>query len=56
MHKNNKYFVVIRNDKVIRSHGPAQFELSEELNNVISESLQAFPRKYILSTQREGSK
>ena len=55
-HKNNKYSVVIRNDKVIKSHGPANFELPEELNNVISESLKAFPRKYILSTQRDGSK
>ena len=56
LNKNGKYYVVIRDDKVIKSHGPAQFELSNELNNVINISLEAFPRKYILSTQREGSK
>ena len=33
LHKNNKYYVVIRDDKVIQSHGSAQFELSNELNN-----------------------
>ena len=54
LNKNNKYYVVIRDDKVVKSHGPDQFELSDELNEVINESLQAFPRKYILSTQRNG--
>ena len=56
LNKNGKYFVVIRDDKVIKSHGPDQFELSNELNNVINESSEAFPRKYILSTQRDGNK
>ena len=56
LRKNNKFFVVIRNDKVIKSHGPDQFELPNELNNVIYESLEAFPRKYILSTQRDGDR
>ena len=37
-----------------KSHGPDQFELSSELNSVINESLEAFPRKYILSAQRNG--
>ena len=54
LRKNDKYYVIIRDDKVTKSHGPDQFELSNELNNVINESLQAFPRKYILSTQRNG--
>ena len=48
--------VVIRNDKVIKNHKPAQFELSNELNNVINDSLEAFPRKFILSIQRDGRK
>ena len=56
LNKNGKYYVVIRSDKVTKSHGPAHFELSNELKNVINESLVAFPRKYILSTQRDGSK
>ena len=56
LNKNGKYFVIIRRDKVIKSHGPEQFELSNELNNVINESLRAFPRQYILSTQRDGTK
>ena len=56
LNKNGKYFVIIRNDKVIRSHGSITLELSDELNNVINESLKAFPRKYILSTQRDGNK
>ena len=54
LNKNGKYYVVIRTDKVIKSHKPAQFELPDELNKVINESLEAFPRKYILSTQRDG--
>ena len=54
LNKNGKYYVVIRDDKVIKSYGSDQFELSNELNNVIHESLQAFPRKYIISTQRNG--
>jgi len=56
LHKNGKYYVVIRNDKVIKSHKAAQFELPQELNNVINTSLEAFPRKYILSTQRDGDR
>ena len=48
--------MIIRNDKVIKSHKPAQFELPDELNNVINTSLTAFPRKYILSTQRDGDR
>ena len=55
LRKNDKYYVVIRDDNVTKSHGPDQFELSNELNNVINESLQAFPRKYILSTQHDGN-
>ena len=39
LRKNNIYFVVIRDDKVIQSHRSAQFELSDELNNVIDERL-----------------
>ena len=54
LNKNSKYYAVIRDDKVIKSHGADQFELSNELNSVINESLRAFPRKYILSTQRNG--
>ena len=54
--KGIEYYIVIRKDKVVKSHGAAQFELSDQLNNVINESLEAFPRKYILSTQRDGSK
>ena len=56
LRKNNRYFVVIRDDKVIKSHGSDQFELSNDLNNVIHESLEVFPRKYILSTQRDGDR
>ena len=56
LNKNGKYYVVIRDDKVIKSHGPDQFELSSELNNVINASSEAFPRKYVLSTQRDATK
>ena len=48
----------LKNDKVIikKGHGPDQFEMSNKLNTVINESLEAFPRKYILSTQRDGDR
>lgn len=53
---NNKYTVYINNDKVIRSHGPVYFNFSNELNDIINESLFMFPREYILSTLTDGEK
>lgn len=47
--QNNKYFVVIQNDKVIRTHKSAIFELNHTLSAIIDESLKFYPRRYILS-------
>ena len=55
LNNNGKYSVIIKYDKVIRSHGPINFELSETLNNIINESLLAFPRTYILSNLQNGN-
>ena len=53
---NGKYKIIIRNDKVIKSHGPLILDLNDTLNNIINDSLNSFPRDYILSTQNDGSK
>jgi len=52
--KDHKYSIVIKQDKVIRSHGPAIIEFNDDLNKVIKESLEAFPRKYLLSNLKNG--
>ena len=49
LHKNKKYFVVIQNDKVIRTHGVSIIELAHPLEDIINESLRYYPREYILS-------
>lgn len=54
--KGKSFHAVIQNDKVIKSHGPDQFQFNEELNSIIKDSLKAYPRTYILSTQRDGNK
>ena len=54
--KGNKYYVVIQDDKVVNTYGPANFELNDKLNNIIDESLQAYPRKYILSLMSDPNK
>ena len=48
--KGNKYYVIIQDDKVISTYGSATFELNDNLNNIINESIKAYPRKYIIST------
>ena len=53
---NGKYKIIIRNDKVIKSHGPVNLDLTDTLNNIIKDSVNAFPRGHILSTQNDGSK
>jgi hypothetical protein len=53
---NHKYYVAINNDKVMRTHGSTIFELNNELNKIIEDSLKSFPRKYILSLLSDGYK
>lgn len=48
--KNGKYTMVIKHDKVIKSHKVGKFELSDELGKIIDLSLEAYPRKYVLPT------
>ena len=47
--KQNKYFIVIQHDKVIRQHGPATLQLNDQLNTIIDESLSCYPRHYLIS-------
>jgi hypothetical protein len=46
---NNKYSIILNDDKVIKSHGKAIIKFDDKLNNIIYESLEAYPRKYLLS-------
>jgi hypothetical protein len=40
----------------MRTHGSTIFELNNELNKIIEDSLKSFPRKYILSLLSDGYK
>ena len=53
---NNK-ILFLNHDKVVKNaYGRAQIEISKELQDVITESLEAFPRKYVLSLINDGNK
>ena len=54
--KDGKYAVIIRKDKVIKSHGNSVFQLNDELNSRINESLKYYPRSYLLSLVRKSDK
>ena len=50
------YTVVLNRDKVSKQAGPARFKLSRALGTVIEQSLQHYPRAYLLSLIRTPSK
>lgn len=57
--RKKRWVVLLNNDKVSKTflHGKGELILdNKELNNIIDASLKAFPRTYILSTQRDGDK
>jgi hypothetical protein len=56
LRQNNGFSVVIQHDKVIRSHEAAEFKLSDALSHIIIDSLNRFPRKYILSLLTDPNK
>ena len=45
VHKDNKYHVYIRDDKVKGKHPPLDFEMSDELNRIIDTSLKYYSRR-----------
>jgi hypothetical protein len=47
-----QFRLVLKNFKSVKTHGVQTIDLPTRTNNVIAESLQAFPRKYLLSCMR----
>jgi hypothetical protein len=45
----DQFRLVLNDYKTIRHHGPTSIDMSTRCNNVIAESLQVFPRKFLLS-------
>jgi hypothetical protein len=54
--REGKYVLYLNHDKVTFSHGKAQLELADPLTKIIDESLDAFPREYVLSLITDGKK
>lgn len=54
--ENNKYTLFLNHDKVAHSYGKAQFILPDDLTKVLDISLEKFPRDYVLSLIKNGTK
>ncbi len=54
--RGNDFTIIINKDKVSNSHEPLEEKVPTDLSNVIKSSLKAYPRKYILSTQKDPNK
>lgn len=54
--RGNAYYIVIVKDKVSNSHPNLVEKVPPELESVIKASLKAYPRKYVLSTQKDADK
>jgi len=52
---NNKV-LFLNHDKVVHAYGKAQIDVNQEVQDVIKESLEAYPRKYVLSLITDGGK
>lgn len=48
--------LILNHDKVIHAYGKAKFELPNDLANVLDKSLERFPRSYVLSLIKDGTK
>jgi hypothetical protein len=47
-----QFRLILKNFKTVKTHGVQTMDLPTRTNNVIAESLQVFPRKYLLSRMR----
>lgn len=52
----DQFRLVLNNYKTVRHQGPTSIDMSTRCNNVIAESLQVFPRRYLLSRIRSPDK
>lgn len=50
----DSYRVILRDYKTMRTHGVQNIELPQRTCNVISDTLRAYPRRYLLSRMRNG--
>jgi hypothetical protein len=52
----DQFRLVLKDFKTVKHHGPTSIDMSTRCNNVIAESLQVFPRTYLLSRMRSPDK
>jgi hypothetical protein len=52
----DQFRLVLNNYKSVKHHGPTSIDMSTRCNNVIAESLQVFPRKFLLSQIKSPDK
>lgn len=50
----DQYRVILKDFKTVRTHGVQNIELPQRSCNIISDSLRAFPRRFLLSRMRNG--
>lgn len=52
----DQFRLVLKDFRSVKHHGPTNIDMSTRSNNVIAESLQVFPRKFLLSRMRAPDK
>jgi hypothetical protein len=50
----DQYKVVLKDFKTVRTHGEQKIDLPQRSCNIVSDSLRAFPRRFLLSRMRNG--